>query len=50
MANKPFDPTLKSMVEVGPVDWTILATFSLGAGTGGRGPSVQTAVLSYWCE
>lgn len=25
MADKPFDPTLKSLVELGPDDWTILA-------------------------
>jgi hypothetical protein len=25
MANKPFDPTLKSLVEVGPGDWTVFA-------------------------
>ncbi len=25
MSNKPFDPTLKSLVEVGPIDWTVFA-------------------------
>lgn len=25
MADKPFDPTLKSLVEVGPADWTVFA-------------------------
>jgi len=25
MADKPFDPTLKTLVEVGPGDWTVFA-------------------------
>src|SRR5437667_10292490 len=25
MADKPFDPTLKTLVEVGPEDWTVFA-------------------------
>lgn len=25
MGEKPFDPTLKAMVEVGPIDWTVFA-------------------------
>ena len=25
MADKPFDPTLKSLVEVGPIDWTVFS-------------------------